>query len=64
MQPDVVVIGGGVSQAGEALLAPVRAALVRYTLGSHRHGLQVVPAELGERAGVVGAALFAAGVGR
>lgn len=64
VQPERVVLGGGVSQAGEALLGPVRAALVRYTLGSHRHGLQVVPAELGERAGVVGAALFASGVGR
>ena len=63
VQPDVVVIGGGVSQAGEALLQPLRSAIGRYALASHQRGLRVVPAELGERAGVVGAALLAAGIG-
>jgi glucokinase len=64
VQPDRVVLGGGVSQAGEVLLGPVRAALGRYALASHRRGLALVPAALGERAGVVGAARFAAGEGR
>jgi glucokinase len=57
--PDVVVVGGGVSRAGEALLAPVRAAVMRHALESHRSRLRVVLAELGERAGVVGAGLGA-----
>ncbi|HTK31528.1 MAG TPA: ROK family protein [Candidatus Saccharimonadaceae bacterium] len=57
--PDCVVIGGGVARAGDALLAPLRSSIARYTLESHRRGLRVVPAELGERAGVVGAGLLA-----
>jgi glucokinase len=59
LDPEVVVIGGGVSNAGEALLTPLRAAVTRYTLASHRGGVRIVRAALGERAGVVGAGLAA-----
>ena len=59
LNPDVVVVGGGVADAGEALFAPLRAALERYTLASHRRGLRLLPAMLGNRAGVVGAGLLA-----
>lgn len=65
LNPEVVVIGGGGARAGEPLLVPVREALARYSLPSHRRGLRVVAAELGERAGTVGAGLLAwEGVGR
>ncbi len=57
--PDVVVVGGGVANAGEALMDPLRAAVKRYALESHHRGLRIAPAELGERAGVVGAGLAA-----
>jgi glucokinase len=57
--PEVVVIGGGVSNAGEALLAPLRPAVTRYALEPHRGGVRIVAAALGERAGVVGAGLAA-----
>jgi glucokinase len=55
--PAVVAIGGGLAGAGELLLAPLRAALVqRRTF----HQLpDVVRAELGDDAGVCGAALLA-----
>jgi glucokinase len=56
----VVVIGGGLAQAGEPLFSRVRAALERYALPSHRRGLRVVPAALGEQAGVIGAGLLGA----
>ena len=59
LNPDVIVVGGGVSQAGEKLFEPLRAALERYTLASHRERLQLVPAKLGEQAGVIGAGLMA-----
>lgn len=59
LNPDVIVVGGGVAQAGEALLAPLRAACERYMLGSHRKALRIVPALLGEQAGVIGAGLGA-----
>jgi len=35
----------------------------RYALPSHRRGLRVVPAALGEQAGVIGAGLLAAQAG-
>jgi glucokinase len=55
--PAVIAIGGGLAGAGELLLAPLRAALVeRRTF----HQLpNVVQAELGDEAGVCGAALLA-----
>ena len=47
LDPEVVVVGGGVAHAGEALLAPLRAAVRRYALESHWRGLRIVRAELG-----------------
>jgi glucokinase len=59
LDPEVIVIGGGVSNAGEALLTPLRSAVARYALASLRDGVRIVGAVLGERAGVVGAGLAA-----
>ncbi len=59
VDPDVIVVGGGVAQVGEALLGPVRREVEGAVLDSHRGRFRVLPAELGERAGVVGAGLFA-----
>jgi glucokinase len=59
VNPEIIVLGGGVAQAGERLFGPLRARLERYTLASHRRRLRVVPAALGERAGVIGAGLQA-----
>ncbi len=59
INPEVVVVGGGVAQAGDVLMGPLREAVARYTMATHREGLRVVAAALGERAGVVGAGLLA-----
>jgi glucokinase len=59
LNPDVIVVGGGVAQAGERLLEPLRERCWRYMLGSHRRTLRIVPAMLGEQAGVIGAGLAA-----
>ncbi len=53
---DLVVIGGGVANAGEVLFDPVRAALRDYLGLDFVRGLRVVPAALGGEAGLVGAA--------
>ncbi len=53
---DLVVLGGGVANAGEVLFGPLRAALPRYAGLSFLRDLRVVPAELGGDAGLVGAA--------
>ncbi len=59
LDPEIVVIGGGVVNAGEALLEPLRAAVGRYAMDPHRRWVRVVRAELGGRAGTVGAGLAA-----
>lgn len=59
VNPEVVVIGGGVAEAGAAWLAALREAVHRYAQPSHVRALRLVPAALGNRAGVVGAGLFA-----
>lgn len=59
LNPDVIVLGGGVAQAGERLFAPLEARCAHYMLASHRKGLRIVPASLGESAGVMGAGLAA-----
>lgn len=53
---DLVVIGGGVANAGPVLFDPVRAALADYAALDFIAGLEVVPARLGGEAGLVGAA--------
>ena len=53
---DLVVLGGGVAQAGPLLFDPLRAALARYAGLEFINGLQVLPAQLGGDAGLVGAA--------
>jgi glucokinase len=52
----VVVVGGGVVQAGDLLLGPMREALRRHAAMDFTRDLPVVPAALGQEAGLVGAA--------
>ena len=57
LDPAVVVIGGGVSEAGDLLLTPVRAAFASQLTGrGHRPVLDIRRARLGNRAGLIGAA--------
>jgi glucokinase len=57
LDPDVVVIGGGVSVLGETVLAPARERLDRALPGrGFRPGPRIVGAALGPQAGLVGAA--------
>ena len=59
VNPEIVVVGGGVARAGETWLEAVRAAVLRHAQPSHTRALQIVPARLCTRAGVTGAGLFA-----
>ena len=57
LDPEVVVIGGGVSVLGDMLLAPARDRLDQVLPGrGFRPGPRIVAAELGAEAGIVGAA--------
>lgn len=66
LDPELIVVGGGVIAAGELLLGPARAAYGRQLTGrGHRPMAEMVPAALGNDAGLIGvAALAAEGVGR
>ena len=60
LDPELIVLGGGMVEAGGALLDPVRDAFFSLLEGAaHRPPIGVVPAVLGERAGAIGAALLA-----
>ncbi|HMY09422.1 MAG TPA: ROK family glucokinase [Marmoricola sp.] len=57
VDPGLVLIGGGVSQAGELLLQPIREGYLKALSASrHRPILEVKVAELGNDAGLVGVA--------
>ena len=57
LDPAVVVIGGGVSEAGDLLLDSVRAHFRANLTGRHyRPELEIRAARLGNKAGMIGAA--------
>ena len=57
--PEVVVIGGGFAEAGELLLEPARRVVAERALPPSRDEVEIVLAELGSAAGLVGAGLVA-----
>lgn len=59
LNPDSVVIGGGVSAAGEFLRSRVEANFKKYTFPQVRQSTQIKLAELGNDAGIIGAASLA-----
>jgi glucokinase len=60
LDPAVIVIGGGLVEAADLLLPEVRVRFAELVMaGEHRPVVPIVPAELGERAGAIGAALLA-----
>lgn len=61
--PAVVVVGGGVSFSGQLFMDPLRDAVAASGLpSSYWQGISIVPAALGDDAGLIGAAAAAMGV--
>jgi glucokinase len=58
-EPEIVVIGGGVSAAGEQLLAPVREAVLATAMSPAGRRARIEHSPLGDQVGVVGAAAVA-----
>jgi len=56
LDPQVVIIGGGIAVAGDALFVPLRKVLDEYEWRPHGHKVDIVAAQLGEFAGALGAA--------
>jgi glucokinase len=59
LNPDVVVVGGGVIAAGELLLEPARAVVARRALSPSKEHVRIVPARFGAESGMLGAAALA-----
>jgi len=60
ISPRMVIIGGGVAQAGELLLDPLRRTVIDRVRLTPMDQVQIVRAQLGTDAGLVGAAVWAA----
>jgi glucokinase len=56
LDPERVIIGGGIARAGDALFGPLAIALDEMEWRPAGHRAQIVPAQLGEWAGAYGAA--------
>jgi glucokinase len=54
--PEIVVVGGGIAKAGEVLFVPLRAEVKKVEWRPGGHAVPIVPADLGEWAGAMGAA--------
>lgn len=61
--PDVIVIGGGISSEGELISLPVKAAVDECTYLGKMGNIKVKTADLGNDAGVIGAAMLVHRVG-
>jgi glucokinase len=60
LDPEIVVVGGGVAEVGDLLLEPIRRAYAESVEGGDvRADVPIVPAALGNDAGAIGAALLA-----
>ena len=59
LTPEAIVIGGGVSASADLFFPALQAELEKRVLPSSRAGLQLLRAELGNQAGMVGAARLA-----
>jgi len=57
--PEVIVIGGGAVGAGDLLLEPAREVVARPPLPPMRESVRIAPADFGDEAGMLGAALLA-----
>jgi len=60
VDPDIFILGGGVSEAGDILFTPVKNYFEKYSFGTECE-IPIVKAVLGNYAGIFGAAEFAIG---
>lgn len=59
LNPDLIIVGGGMAAAGDKLLQPVRETVHQHALKLSSSKCKIVQAELGSRAGTIGAASYA-----
>lgn len=59
LNPERIVIGGGIAQAGDFILEPLRTAILLHAFERPARGVTVLPAVLGTEAGMIGSAVLA-----
>jgi len=59
LSPDVIVLGGGITEAGDDLFKPLDEYMAKYEWRAGGNKVEIVKACFGEMAGAVGAACFA-----
>lgn len=59
LNPDAIIIGGGVARAGTVLFGPLEHALQRQLSTPFKESLRILPARFGNEAGIIGAATLA-----
>jgi glucokinase len=63
LDPEVIIIGGGIAQAGPALFDPLERFLEKVEWRPQGHRVHIIPAALGDFAGTLGAAYYAMSCG-
>ena len=58
LNPEKIIIGGGVAAAGDLLLTPIKESLIKRAMPIAGSAVEIVPAQLGNSAGVIGASLL------
>ncbi len=61
LNPERVIIGGGVAESGELLLGPIRKIIKERAMVVAGNAVEIVPAQLGNSAGVIGASMLIEG---
>jgi glucokinase len=59
LNPDTIVLGGGVAKAGDLLFDPIRRTIQSTTMPTFYENLKILPAALGNDAGIIGSASVA-----
>lgn len=58
LNPERIIIGGGVADAGEILLEPIRQTIEQRAMPIQKEAVSILPAKLANAAGVIGASLL------
>ncbi len=58
LNPEKIIIGGGVADAGDILLDPIKETIKKRAMVVAGSAVEIVPAKLGNTAGVIGASLL------
>ena len=59
LSPEIIVLGGGITECGKDLFEPLKDFMSNYEWRAGGKGVEIVKAEFGDMAGAIGAACFA-----